>query len=115
MKIKKPMTKEEILKIISQNRDVLTPENYQRILKNADVFTDDEKKAIADYLRVAHELVEANHRFMAKQNALFQKSADRLKSIDGQMSQDIKKMIKDAEHKEGGESSSAADRLLSDL
>ena len=109
------MTKEEILKIIDQNRDVLTPENYQRILKNADIFTEDEKKAIADYLRVAHELIEVNHRFMAKQSALFQKSADRLKSIDGQMSQDIKNLLKDAERKEGDESSSAADRLISDL
>ena len=33
------MTKEEILKIIDQNRDVLTPENYLGILKNVDIFT----------------------------------------------------------------------------
>jgi len=109
------MTKEEILKIIAQNRDVLTPDNYQRILKNVDIFTEDERKAIADYLRVAHEMVEVNHRFMGKQNALFQKTADRLKSIDETMSQDVKRNLKEAERNEKGESSSEADRLLSDI
>ena len=109
------MTKEEILKIIDQNRDVLTPENYQGILKNADVFTEQEKQAIASYLKTAHELIQVNHRFVAKQNALYQKSADRLKDIDGKMSEGVKRNLKEAERRDQDQSSSEAQGLISGL
>jgi len=105
------MTKEEIIKIIDQNRDVLTPENYLGILKYADIFTEEEKQAISSYLKTAHELIQANHRFLAKRNALYQKAADRMGEIGKQM----KKGLKDAEKLDQGQSSSDAQDLLSGL
>ena len=68
------MTKEEILKIIDQNRDVLSPDNYLNILKNADIFTEDEKKRIAEYLGVAKEMLRVNEDFMKKRDALLRRS-----------------------------------------
>jgi len=109
------MTKEEILRIIDQNRDVLTPENYQGILKNVDIFTEDEKLAIASYLKTAHEMIQVNHRFMAKRNALYQKTADRLGTIDRQMSEGVKKNLRDAEKFDHDQSSSEAQGLISGL
>jgi len=112
---KKQMTKEEILKIIDQNRDVLTPENYLGILKNVDIFTEEEKQAIVSYLKTAHEMIQVNHRFVAKQNALYQKTADRLEVIDRQMSEGVKRNLKDAEKLDLDQSSSEAQGLISGL
>ena len=64
------MTKEEILKIIEQNKDILTPENYQRILKNVDILTDEDKENIAMHLTMAHETIKVNNELMEKQNTV---------------------------------------------
>ena len=62
------MTKEEILKIIDQNKDILTPDNYQRILKNVDILTDRDKEAIVANLMTAREMLEANEECLKKQH-----------------------------------------------
>lgn len=109
------MTKQEILKIIAQNRDILTPENYKGVLKYIDVFTEDELKRIADYLSVARELMEANKRFLVKQKALYQKTEDRLTEIDENMRREYKEGIKKAEQEENHQSATDADDMLNKL
>lgn len=109
------MTKEEILKIIEQNKDVLTPENYQGILKNVDIFTEEEKLKIAHYLQMAHEMMKANEAYMKAQNTLFKKTGDELKGIDQQISKDMKNAYKKAEESEQSKESDSADDLLSNL
>jgi hypothetical protein len=64
------MTREEVIKIIDQNRDILTPENYQGILKNVDIFSKEDKENIARYLEVANRLIEVNKEFVSRRNAL---------------------------------------------
>ena len=102
------MTKEEILKIIDQNRDVLTPENYLGILKNVDIFTEDEKKRIVEYLRVAKEMLRVNEDFMKK-------GLDELHQIKNQMIEQDKQVRREREHNQNSEDSSEADRMLGSL
>ncbi len=109
------MTKEEILKIIDQNRDVLTPENYLGILKNVDIFTEDEKKRIVEYLRVAKEMLRVNEDFMKKRSALLKKGLDELHQIKNQMIEQDKQVRREREHNQNSEDSSEADRMLGSL
>jgi VIT1/CCC1 family predicted Fe2+/Mn2+ transporter len=109
------MTKEEILKIIDQNRDVLTPENYLGILKNVDIFTEDEKKRIVEYLRVAKEMLRVNEDFMKKRSALLKKGLDELNKVKNQMIEQDKQVRREKEHNQNSEDSSEADRMLGSL
>lgn len=109
------MTKQEILKIIDQNRDVLTPENYQGILKNADIFTEDEKKRIVEYLRVAREMMRVNEDFMKKQNALLKKTDSDLKDMNDQMIKRAMFRLKEDENEQSKKEGSDADDMLSSL
>jgi hypothetical protein len=109
------MTKEEILKIIDQNRDVLTPENYLGILKNADIFTEEEKKRIVEYLKVAKEMLRINEDFMKKKNALLHKASDDLNKTKGQWMEGYKRVQGENEYRQSSEDSNEADNLLSGL
>ncbi|MBI5421743.1 hypothetical protein HZA44_01265 [Candidatus Peregrinibacteria bacterium] len=109
------MTKEEILKIIDQNRDVLTPENYLGILKNVDIFNEDEKKRIVEYLRVAKEMLRVNQDFMKKQNALLRKADSDLKGMGDQIQRQAMFKRKEDEDEQSKKEGSEADDLLSSL
>ena len=109
------MTKKEILKIIEQNKDILTPENYKGILKNIDVFTDEEKDAIVYYLKTAREMLAVNDKFMKAQNAMYKGTIDELKEIDANITKKAKKEIQNASQKEEDSSSAEADKLISNL
>ncbi|MBU1017978.1 hypothetical protein KKA33_03015 [Patescibacteria group bacterium] len=109
------MTKEEIIKIIDQNKDVLTSENYERILKNVDVFTAEEKEKIAAYLSMAQEMIEVNHKMMKAQNDLYQRTGNKLKDIDEKMLKDTKEVLQKAEASEETEASEEAEKLISNL
>lgn len=109
------MTKEEILKIIDQNRDVLTPENYLGILKNVDIFNEDEKKRIVEYLRVAKEMLRVNQDFMKKQNALLKKTDSDLKGMGDQIQRQAQFKRKEDEEAQSKKEGSEADDLLSSL
>lgn len=111
----KKMTKEEILKIIDQNRDVLTPENYLGILKNVDIFNEDEKKRIVEYLRVAKEMLRVNQDFMKKQNALLKKTDSDLKGMGDQIQRQALFKRKEDEEEQSKKEGSEADDLLSSL
>ncbi len=109
------MTKEQILKAIEQNKDVLTPENYQGILKNVDIFTDEEKQAIVEYLTMAHEMMDINKRFIEKQNSLYKKTTNTLQEIDGRVKKDIEEIKEKAESEEKDQASKDVNDLLSNL
>lgn len=109
------MTKDEVIKAIKQNADVLTPENYQAILKNVDVLSDADKERIVAYLAMAQEMHKVNHEFMEEQNKLNQKTGDTLKVLDEKMKHDFKESMKKAEAEEKTEDSDEAEKLLSNL
>lgn len=109
------MTKEEILKIIDQNRDVLTPENYLGILKNVDIFTEDEKKRIVEYLRVAREMLRINEDFMKKRNALLNKADADLKGMGDQIQRQSMFKRREDEEEQSKKEGSEADDLLSSI
>ena len=109
------MTKEEILRIIYQNKDILTPENYQGILKNVDIFTEEEKLKIVHYLAMANELMRVNQGYMKAQNALFKKSTEDFKQMDQKIIRDIKDHFKRQENQDKSGDSGKADDLLSNL
>jgi len=109
------MTKDELIKIIEQNKDILTPENYQRALKNADVFTEEEKTQIAAHLTVAGQAVKTNREIVKKQNALYQETGDKLKAIDESIVKETKKAYHDVEAAEEAEASEKAEQLISNL
>ena len=106
------MTKEEILKIIDQNRDVLTPENYLGILKNVDIFNEDEKRRIVEYLKVAKDMLRVNEDFMKKRNALLKKATSDLGDMKTKWMGEEKEMRKENERQQSSEDSNAADNLL---
>ncbi len=105
------MTKRELLKIIEQNKDILTPENYEGIMKNADIFSDEEKEGIVGYLNMAKEMLAVNEKFMKAQNALYEKANRDMEKMDKEIQSDIKKASKSEEV----ETSKKADDLLSNL
>ena len=109
------MTKEQILKIIEQNKDVLTPENYQGILKNVDIFTDEERQKIANYLRMAQELMKTNSAYLKSRNILFKSVGDRYKTIEKNIQEKEKEARRDAESTEQDQSSGEAEDLISNL
>lgn len=109
------MTREEVINIIKQNQDVLTPENYQNILENVDILSDSDKERIVAYLAMAQEMHKVNHEFMEEQNRLNQKTGDKLKVIDEKMKHDFKESLKKAEAEEKKEESDEAENLLSNL
>ncbi|QQR83168.1 hypothetical protein IPJ72_05175 [Candidatus Peregrinibacteria bacterium] len=109
------MTKAEVLKTIDQNRDLLTAENYQRIIKQIDLFTEDEKQRIVDYLNTAQRMLAVNHEFMQKQNALLKQTGDSLNTISYHLQEEKKQVLKQAENTKKNQDDSAADSLLSNL
>ncbi len=109
------MTKEELIKIIEANKDVLTPQNYQRVLKNADIFTDEEKAQIVAHLTVANQAIQTNREIVEKQNELYQETGDKLKVIDEKIVKETKEAFHKADVAEGVESSKEADQLISNL
>jgi hypothetical protein len=109
------MTKEEILKIIDQNRDVLTPENYQGILKNADIFTEEEKKRIVEYLTSAQSMIRANEDFLKRRNALLKKSVQDLKEAKDLLIEKLKQAREEEGKRQERDDKSQADGLLNDL
>lgn len=82
------MTKEEILRIIHQNKDILTPENYQGVLKNTSLFTDDEKLKIARFLWLAKEMMKVNQDFLKAQSALFENSMEEIRQEGQRINRD---------------------------
>ncbi len=109
------MTKDDVLKIIQQNKDLLTPENYQGVIKRIDVFTEEEKQKIVDYLQMAQEMLKANQAYVKAQNALLEKTGDQLKEIDEKIVKDTKTAYKKAEESEKTQESDEAENLLSNL
>lgn len=109
------MTREQVINAIKQNADVLTPDNYQKILSNVDVLSDSDKERIVAYLAMAQEMLKVNHEFMEEQNSLNQKTGDHLKVIDEKMKHDFKESMKKAEADEKSEDSEAAEDLLTNL
>lgn len=107
----KQMTREEVLKIVMQNRDILTPENYLRILKNVDILSDKDKENIVAFLQVSKEMLEVNKIYVQRRNALYQKAGEEFK----QMGQDMKDVFKKAEEDEENRESDKADDLLANL
>ncbi len=94
-----------------QNRDILTPENYLRILKNVDILSDKDKENIVAFLQVSKEMLEVNKIYVQRRNALYQKAGEEFK----QMGQDMKDVFKKAEEDEENRDSDKADDLLANL
>jgi hypothetical protein len=114
-KIEKNMTKEEILHLIDQNRDLLTPENYQGILKYAEVFTEDEKKRIAAYLEAAQWMMRAHSDFIKKRNALLGEAVEKLKEEKGHMVKEVQKARAEEESRQASKDSSEAESMISGI
>ena len=109
------MTKEEILKIIDQNKDILTPDNYQRILKNVDILTDQNKEAIVVNLMTARKMMDANEEYLKKQNVLHKATEEKFIGIHKKIVQESKEALHKAEAFEETRSSEEADQLISNL
>ncbi|MBN1258282.1 hypothetical protein JXA05_00840 [Candidatus Peregrinibacteria bacterium] len=109
------MTKEELLRIIAQNADILTPENYQRVIKNAAILTDEDKRKIANYLSMARELLEANNDFMKKAGTLNREAGDHFKSMREGMVREEKKILETAEGNEKRKEKEDAEKVISNF
>ena len=105
------MTREEVLKIVMQNKDILTPENYLRILKNVDILSDNDKENIVAFLQVSKEMLAVNKIYVQRRNALYQKAGEEFK----RMNKDMKDAIRKTEEDEGSKDSDKADDLLANL
>lgn len=109
------MTKEDILQIIDQNRDILTPENYERLLKNADILTDDEKEKIANYLKTARELLAIQEEFLKTQNSNLKSFKNEAAGIQREFKEEMVKAGHEAEKQEKQAESDEADQLITNL
>lgn len=109
------MTKKEILKIIEQNKDILTTENYKGVIKNIDIFTDAELKAIVDYLNTAKDMIKVNNDFMKAKSRLYQDTNDELDNIEKEFKAEVKKDRKETESKNAENDINEAENLISNL
>lgn len=109
------MTKEEILKIIEQNKDILTPENLHGILKDIDLFTELEWQGIANYLKMTHELIQVNHKFLRKENEVYEDMASKLDAVNDKMKKGVRKIAQAREKSEEDGNKAQLDQIISNL
>jgi len=109
------MTKEEILKTIEQNKDLLTPENLQGIVKDIDLFTELEWQGIASYLEMTHELVQVSHKYIKRENEVYGNMANKLEVVNGKMKKGIREVAKAREKGEEEGDKAQIDQMISNL
>ena len=109
------MTKEEIIEIIKQNADILTPENYQSALKNADILTEDDKQRIVGHLTMARQALDVHERLLKTETGLYKEAGDELKIVKEKLLKGEKTALKMAESGQSAQESQEADNLISNF
>ena len=109
------MTKEEIIQIIKDNADILTPENYQSALKNADILTEADKQRIVGYLTMARQALDLQERFLKTEAGLYKEAGNELKIVKEKLLRDEKTALKIAESGQSAQEAQEADNLISNF
>ncbi len=109
------MTKDEIIDIIKQNADILTPETYQRALKDVDILTENDKQRIVGYLTMARQALDVHERLIKTETQLYKEAGDELKVIRQEWLSAEKAVLKKAESGQSAEESQEADKLISNF
>jgi hypothetical protein len=109
------MTKEEIIKIIDQNRDLLTPENVQGYIQNIDLFSEREWEEIATYLDGVHKLIGINNRYLNSQSRLYSKAIAELDGVQADLASQKRIFYKGRESSFLDSESRDAEKLINNL
>ena len=109
------MTKQEVLKIIEQNKDILTPENLQGILKDIDLFTEAEWEGIASYLQMTHELMKVSQKHLKKENEIYRQMEEGMKTANMTLKKEMRTETQAIEKKESENDKFQSDQLISNL
>lgn len=105
------MTDDHFKKIIIEYRPYLKTELFSVLMENAELFTDDTKKAIISKIKEAESQMTELYDCQEKRNSILEQGIKKIEAVYST----IKSRFQEVAKEEGLEESAQADQLLSNL
>lgn len=107
--------KEEILKLMEQLKDEISPENIQKVQENLDAMPQEVQQRILNQFQNAVHLKGLINEYDDQRNAVLKDAQEQFQKIEDNVEEKFKEAYKQAEDKDALESQKNAEEALSQI